>query len=94
MIAFEIGFHEVAAVARRDPHLPIGLLLFGLSSVGSFEMLRMVHADGHRSFVSLSYVTEYARRRKQRGWPSWPLHLFWLCLATGMPLTILRVSRL
>jgi hypothetical protein len=57
-------------------------------------MFRVIHADGHRSFVPHSYITEYVRKRKQRGWPIWPLCLYWICLATGVPLFVLGVFRL
>lgn len=84
MIALDVGFAEGLSVVNRDPYLPIGLLLGGASSFAWFEMYRLVCADGYRSIEKLTYITEYARRRKQRGWPIWPVCFFLFCLILGV----------
>ncbi len=94
MIALEIGVMDVVAVVKRDPYLPAGLLFFGLSSLGSFRMLRVVHEAGYRSIFSWNYIGEYMRRRKENEWPAWPVQLFWICLGLGVPLTFFGVFRL
>jgi len=94
MIALNVGFAEVLAVAKGNPSLPLGLLLVCTSSVSAYYMYGVVRDTGFRHFIFYRYILEFHRQRKQESWPVWPIYLYWISLVAGIPILTLGLIHL
>lgn len=89
-------------VLIRDPYLFLGLLSFFIPTVAYWRIYLCLQRVGfkYRKGLTLpafwwgAYVREYARIRREYGWPAWPLHVAWLGFVAGIPLLLLGIFKL
>jgi hypothetical protein len=89
-----------AYALRKAPCLVVGLLVIGMSSAFSIDMLLRLERAGDKSYRAgptsmwFNLPRTYLGHVQSDGWSRWPLVMTWVCLVVGIASLVVGLFQL